>query len=210
MFTAALFGDTKTALALLGKSKLLKHAYLAGGTAVALQLGHRISFDLDFFTPQEFDTAEIIKELEKTVDFTLDETAKGTILGRIKDIRFSLFLYKYRLLFPLKKFLDVNILNLRDIAAMKIVAISDRGTKRDFIDMYFMCKAKISIEGALKFYDKKYGTLASNLIHIKKSLVYFEDAEKQEMPKMLVPCTWEEVKRFFEREVKKIAYRTLK
>lgn len=210
MFTKALFGDTKTILAVLGKSNLLKDAYLAGGTAAALQLGHRLSFDLDFFTPKEFNSLELIGELERAVGFNLEETTEGTILGRIKDIRFSLFLYKYKLLFPLKKFLGIDILDLRDIAAMKIAAVSDRGVKRDFIDLYLMCKAKISLDEMLRLYDKKYGKLASNLMHIKKSLIYFMDAEDQAMPKMLKPCRWEEVKRFFEREVKKIAIDALK
>lgn len=210
MFTKALFGDTKTILAILGKSTLTRDAYLAGGTAAALQLGHRLSFDLDFFTPKEFNALKVIAELEKILDFKLEQSTEGTILGRIKDVRFSLFLYKYKLLFPLKKFLSINILDLRDIAAMKIVAISDRGVKRDFIDLYFMCKAKISLWEMARLYDRKYGKLASNLIHIKKSLVYFIDAEDQDMPKMLKPCKWQEVKRFFEEEVKKIAIKSLK
>ncbi len=205
MFTKAVYSETKTNLALLGKSNLLKDAYLAGGTAVALQLGHRLSFDLDFFTPKEFNTLKIIEQLERIIDFKLQETTQGTILGRIKNIRFSLFLYKYKLLYPLKNFFGINVLDLRDIAAMKIAAISARGVKRDFIDLYFMCKAVIGIEEMLRLYDKKYGKLASNFIHIKKSLIYFMDAEDQKMPKMLKPCKWEEVKRFFEIEVKKLA-----
>lgn len=209
MFTKALFSDTKAILAILGKSNLLKDAYLAGGTAATLQLGHRLSFDLDFFTSKEFNALNVIASLQKILDFELEETTKGTILGRIKDMRFSLFFYKHKLLFPLKNFLGISILDLRDIAAMKITAISDRGVKRDFIDLYFICKTNIRLEEVLKFYDKKYGKLASNLIHIKKSLVYFEDAEDQEMPKMLMPCKWEEVKGFFEKEVKKIATKAL-
>lgn len=177
---------------------------MAGGTAAALQLGHRLSFDLDFFSPEEFKPLKVIGELERIINFQVEESTESTILGRIKDIKFSLFLYKYKVLFPLKRFLDINILDLRDIAAMKIAAISDRGVKRDFIDLYFMCKARIELEEMLRLYDKKYGRLASNLIHIKKSLVYFMDAEDQEMPRMLKACQWEEVKRFFEEEVKKL------
>lgn len=208
MFTEALFGNTKSILAILGKTGLLKNAYLAGGTAAALQLGHRLSFDLDFFTPKDFNVSEIIKELERVADFKLDETTTGTILGKIKEIKFSLFIYKYKQLFPSKKFLDNNILDLRDIAAMKIVAVSDRGTKRDFVDLYFMCKAGISLEEMFKLYDEKYAKLASNIIHIKKSLVYFNDADPDNMPKMLKPCEWGEIKKFFEAEVKRIATKT--
>ena len=108
MFEEALFGNAKKNLAILGKSKILEKAYLAGGTAAALQLGHRLSFDLDFFTPNEFNTLKVIRGLKEILDFQLEESHEGTILGRIKDIRFSLFIYKYKLLFPLKKILGVN------------------------------------------------------------------------------------------------------
>ena len=204
MFTRALSKDAQTALALLGKSGILNDAYLAGGTACALQLGHRLSFDLDFFTPKEFEISGMIETLKKTVGLRLERSARGTILGKIKDTRFSLFSYQPKPIFPLKRFLGVDILDLRDIAAMKVAAVSDRGARRDFIDLYFICKRKIALGDIFKFYDKKYGKLAANLIHIQKSLVYFIDAEGDEMPRMLKSCKWEEVKSFFEQKVKKI------
>lgn len=75
--------------------------------------------------------------------------------------------------------------DIRDIAAMKIDAVATRGAKRDFIDLYFMCKSGYELAELLNFYNKKYGKLASNRIHIQKSLVYFNDAEEEETPKML-------------------------
>ena len=77
MFTRALSKDAQTALALLGKSGILNNAYLAGGTACALQLGHRLSFDLDFFTPKEFEVSRMIETLKKTVDLQLREVCSG-------------------------------------------------------------------------------------------------------------------------------------
>ena len=94
--------------------------------------------------------------------------------------------------------------DIRDIAAMKIDAIATRGAKRDFIDLYFISKAGYRLTEIFGFYNKKYGTLASNLIHIQKSLVFFNDAELDEMPKMLKKVKWEEIKRYFEDEVKKM------
>ncbi|MFA4888832.1 MAG: nucleotidyl transferase AbiEii/AbiGii toxin family protein [Candidatus Omnitrophota bacterium] len=138
MFTETLFGNTKSALAILGKSHLMDNAYLAGGTAAALQLGHRISVDLDFFTPHEFDAKELTRSLKKTGKFKLDKQSWGTILGDFEEVKFSIFAYKYPVLFPFKSLSDINILDLRDIAAMKIDAISTRGIRRDFIDLYFM------------------------------------------------------------------------
>ena len=207
MFTKALFGNTKTALAILSKSRLMDNAYLAGGTACALQIGHRISVDLDFFTAKEFDAKELIRSLQKIGKFKTETQKWGTILGTLEGIKFSIFVYKYPVLFPYKSIFGINVLDLRDIAAMKIDAISTRGIKRDFIDLYFICREGVSLKEALSFYDRKYGTLASNLVHIQKSLVYFIDAEATAVPKLLRGVNWEDVKKYFENEVKKLVNR---
>ena len=210
MFTKTLSRNTKDALAILGKSQLMDKAYLGGGTACALQVGHRISVDLDFFTNKEFDSKELIRSLKKIGKFKVQRQSWGTILGTMERISFSIFVYKYPVLFPYKTLFNINILDLRDIVAMKIDAICTRGLKRDFIDLYFICQKGLSLQECLFFYDRKYGKLTSNIIHVQKSLVYFVDAEISQMPKILKPCRWEEVKRFFEREVKKIAIDALK
>jgi hypothetical protein len=103
------------------------------------------------------------------------------------------------------KYLSLNIADIRDIAAMKIDAVATRGAKRDFIDLYFVGKSGYGLTELLAFYNKKYGKLASNLVHIQKSLVFFNDAETDEMPRMLKEVRWEEVKNYFESEVKKLA-----
>lgn len=190
-------------MALLGESHLLADAYLAGGTACALQLGHRVSIDMDFFTEKEFDAKKTIQQLQKIGHFELEQESWGTILGYLEKVRFSLFVYQYPVLFPYKNFKGIPLLDLKDIAAMKVDAISSRGIKRDFIDLYFICQEGISLKETIRFYDRKYKTLPSTSLHIKKSLVYFVDAEASEMPKMLKPLDWERVKAFFEREVKK-------
>ena len=87
---------------------------------------------------------------------------------------------------------------------MKIDAIAARGAKRDFIDLYFICAYGHGLPELLNCYDRKYRKLSSNIIHIKKSLVFFNDAEADEMPKMLKRTKWEAVKRYFENEVKKM------
>ena len=210
MFEEALFGNAKKNLAILGKSDAIAKAYLAGGTAAALQLGHRISIDLDFFTPINFIPKRFSQELASLGQFYEEQASKGTVIGKFEGVRFSLFIYKYPILYPFKSLFGIKIVDLRDIAAMKIDAIATRGYKRDFIDLYFMCKKDMKLEQMFRFYDKKYAKLASNLIHIKKSLVYFMDAEDDPMPKMLLSCKWDEVKRFFEAEIKKIAKKSFK
>lgn len=212
MFTKALSEDTKKALALLGKSKILEKAYLAGGTALALQIGHRLSFDLDFFTPREFDEKMLVQRIKKHIPgFQLEQTTWQTVIGYIGNIRFSLFFYDYPLLYMLHKFLEVDIADIKDIAPMKIAAISDRGRKRDFIDLYFIVEMKkvLSLLEILHLYDQKFKILKQNKIHILKSLCYFEDAEKDQMPQMIEEVEWQEVKRFFEKEIKKISNQLL-
>lgn len=204
MFEQVFWGSTKTILALLEKSEIIQKAYLAGGTALALQLGHRVSYDLDFFTQEEFDEKMLLPEIEKISDFQLEKIAWRTILGKFKDVKFSIFYYKYPLLYAVKKFKMINITDIHDIAAMKIAAIASRGTKRDFVDLYFICKEIVSLPDAIQLYDKKYENLATTKIHIMKSLVYFEDAEPDEMPKMLKKVAWEDVKKYFENEVRKL------
>ncbi len=175
MFEQVLPGHTKAILALLEKTEVIEKAYLAGGTALALQLGHRTSYDLDFFTSQEFDRESLLSEIKKISDFHLEKIALKTIMGKFENVKFSIFHYEYPLLRPLKKFGMINIVDIYDIAAMKISAISSRGVKRDFVDIYFICKEIIPLERIIQLYDKKYKNLSATLVHIMKSLVYFND-----------------------------------
>lgn len=101
-------------------------------------------------------------------------------------------------------FRGIEVADIRDIAAMKIAAISDRGTKRDFIDLYFIIsEAGTTLREALNLYGEKFKILEINRVHILKSLVYFQDADNQKMPRLLKEVNWPKVKKFFENEVKK-------
>lgn len=204
MFEETLIKRANDSLAILGRSGILKDAYLAGGTAAALQMGHRISVDFDFFTTKEFMPKKFSTALSKLGSFDEDLADKGTVLGKFERVKFSLFIYKYPLIFPATKYLSLNIADIRDIAAMKIDAIATRGAKRDFIDLFFICQSGYHIGQLLDFYDKKYENLATTKIHIMKSLVYFEDAESDETPKMLKKVDWKDVKKYFENEVRKL------
>jgi len=202
MFTTVLSKNATRALALLGKNKTLpEKTYLAGGSSLALQYGHRISVDFDFFTPTDFKGQNIVKKLERIGRFVFQEAAeKNTLLGLFKNVKFSLFLYEYPLVFKPIEYLGILLADPKDIAAMKLAAVMDRGTKKDFIDLFFLNKNGVSIEQALKYYDKKYKNLANNIYSLVKSLSYFEDAEKLEMPDMIEKINWEKVKTFFKQE----------
>ncbi|MBI5123245.1 nucleotidyl transferase AbiEii/AbiGii toxin family protein [Candidatus Roizmanbacteria bacterium] len=211
MFTTVLPKNAQAALAILGKSNILPDkTYLAGGTALALQFGHRISIDFDFFTPSEFIGKEVIKKLEKVGKFVFQESAeKNTLLGLFQGVRFSLFKYDYPLVMPTINYLGIKLASKEDIFAMKIAAIMDRGTIKDFVDVYFLIKKGISLDQSLDYYNKKYKALANNIYSIVRSLTYFDDTNLKEMPEMIEKIDWEEIKKFFEKETVRIAEKYL-
>lgn len=204
MFADTLSPNTLRGLELIGKEKWLNFAYLAGGTALAIRLGHRQSVDLDFFTPVKFDEQIILAQLKKTGQYESRQTAWRTVKGFLFQVSFSLFYYEYPILERSDDFLGVKIASLKDIAAMKINAIEDRGSKRDFIDLYFLSQ-KFTIPEMLKFYDKKYHCLEDHAYNIFKSLNYFEDAESEKSPNMIKSVDWLKIKNFFQSEVKKLS-----
>ena len=199
MFEQGISRTTRTALAVLGKSTLVKQFYLAGGTACALHLGHRLSFDLDFFTPTSFNAKVLSRKIAALGSFIEDQVLPDTLLGTFLDTKVSFFQYRYPQIRKVHPFEGIAIADLADIAAMKIDAISSRGIKRDFIDLFFIAK-HYTVDEILTFYDQKYQRLEINRFHIIKSLAYFGDADPSEMPKMIVKISWEEVKLFFEKE----------
>lgn len=212
MFPKTLSETAKQSLGTLKGISIFQSAYLAGGTALALQLGHRYSHDLDFFTTKKFDEKVLTQELGETLsDFRLERQEWRTILGYIKNMRFSIFYYKYPLLFSPHNFSDIPVADVKDIAPMKIAAVADRGTKRDFIDLYFILAIHqiLTLPETLELYDKKFGKLAQNKIYILKSLAYFEDAEQDAMPNMIQKVQWDSVKQFFFDEQKSLLKKLL-
>ncbi len=208
MFVQALPKGTRRNLALLAKAGLTAPFYLAGGTAAALHLGHRISVDLDFFGPEPFDSAQLAAQLSDLGKFRLERLAEDTLLGELRGVRISFFRYRYPLIAEPVSVLGIPVASLEDIAAMKLDAISRRGTRRDFIDLYFIAQSGLALPEALQWYQRKYAGLNLNLVHLVKSLAYFADAEADPMPQMLVDLSWDEVKRFFEREARSL-FKTL-
>ena len=204
MFTKTLLPDTLRAIKLISGFTEIKKAYLAGGTALALQLEHRISIDLDFFTQQEFNETELSAKLASLPEFAQDGTEKWTVWGKIGQTKFSMFYYKYPLLEKTLPFEGIQLAALPDIAAMKIHAIEDRGTRRDFVDVYFLSK-KYTLEEMLGFYQKKYAVLQDHQYSILRSLDYFEDAEQErQMPKMIASTNWETIKEYFRKETRRL------
>jgi Nucleotidyl transferase AbiEii toxin, Type IV TA system len=179
---------------------ILARFYLAGGTGLALQLGHRSSADLDFFLGEDFDEDTILQKVQHLEAFALVAKRPGTIYANIRGTKVSWIAYAYPVLFPFQLFLGVNVADPRDIGGMKVSAIASRGTKRDFVDLYSLSK-HYGLEQLLAWFKKKFAQTNYSMVHVLKSLTYFEEAELDPMPDMLVPLSWGDVKQFFTREV---------
>ena len=168
--------------------------YLAGGTCLALQIGHRRSIDFDFFIPADFDTSVIVNKLTLMGSYQRDSEGKNTINGTLNGVRISFFGYRYDIIDDFKIFNKIRLAGLKDIAAMKLEAIAGRGSKKDFIDMFFLLK-RYTLEEIFTFHTRKYGTGLSNQYHLLKSLVYFADAEAEATPVMINRLDWDDVKK---------------
>lgn len=188
-------------------SFLSKDWYLAGGTALALQAGHRQSVDLDFFTPHgEFDEVFTEREMFNTGKWETTYQEKGTLYGKYQGAKVSFIAYPF--FRPSKKKIKVghiSVLTVDDIAVMKVIAISQRGRKRDFFDLFWYCKNCQSLTEVLRRVSKQYPGQKHNFNHIVKSLTYFDDAEDDIMPLIFFRVNWSEVKRFFDKETKRVA-----
>lgn len=177
------------------RSNITKHFYLAGGTGLALQLGHRTSVDIDLFTPDHFNSelyANSITELGGKVI----QAEEGAVHGVVNGVKVSFLLYPYKILQPLLLFHGINIASIADIAAMKVVAISQRGNKKDFFDMFEILK-EMSPQDLKNLFLEKFRYERINCYHILKSFFYFDDADRQPDPISLNDTTWDQVKSFF-------------
>jgi len=203
MFEQTTSKKTKTVLAKIAKSELAKEFYLAGGTALAIQLGHRQSIDLDWFSAKDFSGIKLKKLLSELGNFELMAEDKGTLHGVLDGVKVSFLSYNYKLLFPTVDFNNVKLADERDISAMKIDAVSSWGSKKDFIDIYFLLE-KYSLIELIGFFEKKFINIKFNKLHILKSLVFFEDAETEPMPIMIKQASWRKMKKKVAGETNKL------
>ena len=197
MFSNILSRERQRLLELLGQKHIIDGFYLAGGTAAALYLGHRISEDFDFFSMSEFNNAQIIRNLSVVGNFILTGEGRGTVHGLLNETKVSFLHYQYPLLYDKNNFLGCETASLIDIALMKITAVSGRGSKKDFVDLYFICNEIISFIELLKLFDKKYSDTGYSKYHLLKSLGYFDDADSEPDPIMLKQAEWNNVKKYF-------------
>jgi len=195
---------TESVLAKIKKLGWREEFYLAGGTALAIQLGHRESIDLDFFSRNDFSVEKIKETLSQIGNLSVDYEEEGTLSGVLDGVKISFFHYNYDQLFPLVNYGEVFLADERDIAAMKIDTVSSRGSKKDFIDIYFLLK-RYSLAQLIAFFENKFKNIKYNKLHILKSLIYFSDAENEPLPRMLVAFDWKQAEKKIESEVRIIS-----
>lgn len=178
--------------------------YLAGGTALAFQINHRTSLDLDFYTEKKFDSRKLREEFDKRFKEVREiYIAEDTLGLSVDGLGISFFRYPYKLIKPLQKIKGMGITSIEDIAAMKIISISQRGQRRDFIDIYFLIK-KFDLEQIIEFVKEKYPMF--NIYVGLQGLTYFKDADEDPEKRrfrLLKKVRWNEVKKFILKEVNK-------
>lgn len=176
---------------------LLEELNLAGGTALALQIGHRTSTDLDFFGKTEMDFEILKLEIHSNFDFRIEQETKNILIGYIEGIKVDFVKYKYELIEPPITEQGIRLLSIKDIGCMKLAAITGRGKKRDFFDLYYILKW-ISLEDLLDLYQTKYYDGSVQLV--LKSLTYFQDADLDEDPFLFENIDWSDIKKTILKE----------
>lgn len=193
--------DTLDTLKLIQSQSELSGTRLVGGTALALQLGHRLSIDIDLFGiwDRELDLHEV---LERCGSVIAEHRTQNIHVFNVNEIKVDVVYYEYEWLSSPVEVEGVRMALVNDIAPMKLEAINSRGSKKDFIDMAFLLE-KFSLNEILEWYKAKYPKGSEYLV--LRSLVYFDDAEDDPMPLMLKPMDWESAKERIRDAVRKVA-----
>jgi predicted nucleotidyltransferase component of viral defense system len=178
---------------LADQSLLLSNYYLAGGTALALQIGHRVSTDLDWFSPSDslgLQERETLRSaLSHTRAFEVVREQDGQLYAKLAGADVSFLHQPHPLVEPVVRYREISLASPVDIGLMKLAAINARGARRDFLDLYCV-RSLAPIERLVELAEIKYADRLSFLDVAARALAYFADAEQQPMPRLL----WNEVK----------------
>lgn len=193
------------------QSEIGNRFYLAGGTALSLQIGHRLSVDLDFFSPTE-DIPTIRAELESALASfhgTLADSSWGNLVYLVKDVRVGFYGYGFPLIAPMVEIEGIQLASIEDIALMKLDAMLSRAARKDFYDLYFICK-NIPLKQLFRKADQKYPSVRDFETQATKRLVYFENAEDESEPSLLENVSWKTIKEYFIKQAKEMEQSWLK
>ena len=197
MHARVMTAPQKRALSELGPAATRHGFVLAGGTAVALHLGHRRSVDLDWFTDRPFpDPLALAANLRaEGVPLETEEVAPGTLHGQVRGVKVSFLEFRYPLLEAPRPWAAgrCSLASLADLSAMKLAALAQRGARKDFADIYALVREFRPLPELVGLYQRKFA--AKDPGHLLFALAFFDDAETEPMPAMLWPVTWSEIKK---------------
>jgi len=189
----------RAALEVLRKQPFIRKFYLAGGTALALQIGHRVSHDLDWFSSsaqlKRIERDRIRRPLERRGAFVVTGEQDTMLFTRLLDAQVSFIYQRHPLVEPTVDLEGLALASPTDIGLMKLAAIKDRGTRRDFVDLYCL-RQIVTLDRLIDLVESKYADRPDFSPILARALAYFEDAEQQPMPKMLKRVRWDGVKRY--------------
>lgn len=203
--------DIRQVMAYLGQQSFIQRFYMAGGTALALQIGHRRSLDLDFFSEMDEvlpDTQEEILKALATLSPKTIERAIGNLVLEAKGVRLGFFSYGYPLVEPTQSVEGIALASPMDIGLMKLDAIISRASRKDFYDLYFIAQI-ISLDTLLEMGETKYPFARDFEAEAVRGLVFFENADRDIQPDLLIHVPWDEVKEFFRSQAKVLAEKWL-
>lgn len=177
----------------LMRLQVLQPFVLVGGTNLSLRLGHRISEDLDIFANESYESDHIAPLLRDLFgkEITIVEQRIHTLLAYIRSIKVDIVLHRYPYLQPVETIDDIRFASMPDIVAMKLNAITRRGAKKDFFDIYELLD-HYTLDQMLHFFEEKYAS--TDIGFVVRSLVYFEEADRSKDPIMLKKNNWQQVK----------------
>jgi hypothetical protein len=188
-----------------GQNQIAEHFYLADGTALALQIGHRRSIDLDYFSP-DLDIPSVKESLHTALEnyaSIIADSAWGNLVFVAGQVRVGFYGYSYPLIEPLTQVKDVSLASITDIGLMKLDALLGRASRKDFHDLYAICQRK-SLRSLLDVAQIKFAHVRDFEAQAVRHLVYFERAEQEAPVPLLEDISWESVKKFFQNQAKEL------
>ena len=205
MFPEILTGPQQNVLELLSRVPEMGTFYLAGGTALALHLGHRRSRDFDFFRAEDFLPQQLLSTLREQKGIEVLQETSGTLTVKLRGVPTSFFRYDYPLLRPLRETpWGLHLAHPDDIAPMKLSALAGRGSRKDFVDLYAYAHQVAPLDQVFEQFQDKYRGVAIDPYHLLRSLAYFADAEAEPMLEMLGEVSWETITTFFRAEAARL------
>ena len=194
-----------TVVRMLEGAGLLEPWILAGGTGLALQLGHRISIDLDLFAVEPPPLPVLRATLAGLGKLDVQAEDASTLHVLLNGVRLSFLKSEVPFLFPPVDYRGLRVADARDIAAMKIVAVGGRGSRKDFVDLYAFLEAGGDFQDLIEVLRQRYANTSFNEMHLLKSLVFFDDAEQEPMPRMIHQVDWKDIRSRLEIEARRWA-----